>query len=556
MTNTKSQPKIRAAIYLRVSTDEQSKEGYGMSYQEEKIKSFVVSQDYLLDEENHIFKDESFSGTLSIEERPALKSLFEAAGRREFDVVLVYRLDRFFRKIILLLSAVEKLTEYNIGFRSITEPFDTSSHFGRYILASLGALAELERDVIKERMNAGRTMAAKSGKWVLGQAPYGYKIDKKMSRLKIVPEQAKWVRKLFEWLIDEQLPLTAITKRINELKVPTAYNTRKIKRKTSGFWHKRVVNRILTNEVYGGTFYFRKSGKRGQFRPKEEWIEIETPAIVASEMIELARLQLDKNREFASRKSKLLYLFAKLIYCSKCGFKLFGAFHPPTKKQNKGSKYYRGVHIAGSGRQYILNSQRCDWCGEIAESRLEPIWDVIVNLLTNPEYTFDKLQKYMDREVDKGKTKERLKEIDIEFAGVEEKRRRADVLYAETRRINYSEYRKRLSDYDNDEKKLSNERIQLTKLLENKSFRRDRIKALRKLQAGVKTALKNPSYEDRYKIVHLLVNKITLSLTKNEAEVEINLPITSEKRFKLDDILQPRFKSGSEFSVLRDNRRG
>ncbi len=553
--NTKQKPKIRAAIYLRVSTDEQSKEGYGMAYQEEKVKSFITSQDYLLDEKSHIFKDEGFSGTLPIEERPALKSLFEAAERREFDVVLVYRLDRFFRKIILLLSAVEKLTEYNIGFRSTTEPFDTSSHFGRYILASLGALAELERDVIKERMYNGRTMAAKSGKYVLGQAPYGYKIDKKTSKLKIVPEEAKWVKKIFEWLVDEQVPLTAITRRINELKIPTPYQVRKSKRKTSGFWHKRTINRILTNEVYGGIFYFRKYKKRGEFRPQEEWIEIPTPVIVAPEMIELAQLQLNKNREFASRKSKLLYLFAKLVYCNKCGFKLFGAFHPPVKKDNKGSKYYRGIHKSSSAMRYVMNSQRCDWCGEIAENRLEPIWEAIKSLLDSPEYTFNKLQKYMDRNVDKNKTKERLKEIDKEFSGIEEKRRRVDVLYSETRRIDYAEYRRRLSDYDKDEESLSKEKIQLIKLLENKNYRKDRIKSLEALQEKVKKSLENPSYEDKYKIIHLLVNRITLFLNNNEAEVELNLLPVYENGIKLEDVLRPQIQAEPQFDVLQDNRR-
>lgn len=556
MSNDIKKTKIRAAIYLRVSTDEQAKEGYGMAYQEEKVKSFISSQDYLLDEKYHIYKDEGFSGTLPVEERPALKSLFEAAERREFDVVLVYRLDRFCRKMILLLPAVEKLSEYNVGFRSTTESFDTSSSFGKYMLTSLGAIAELEKDVIKERMNAGRTMAAKSGKWVLGQAPYGYRIDKKTSKLKIVPEEAKWVKKLYEWLINEQKPLTAITKRINELKIPTSYQTRKTKRKTSGIWHKRVVNRILTNEVYGGTFHFRKYKKRGQLRPQEEWIEIQTPAIVAPEMIELAQLQLDKNREFASRKSKLLYLFAKLIYCNKCGFKLFGAFHPPTKKENKGSKYYRGVHQSCSWMQNVLNTKRCGWCGEIAESRLEPIWDAIVSLLKNPEYTFDKLQKYMDRNVDKSKTKDRLKEIDIELAGIEEKRRRADILYAETRRIDYSEYRRRLSDCDNDEEKLAKEKIQLSKLLENKNYRQDRIKALKSLQGVIKEKINNPSYEDKYKVIHLLLNKITLYLTENEAEIELNLPPITDKGLKLEDILSSKKLTFPEYAVLQDNRRG
>src|SRR3989338_1435629 len=144
----KNNRKQRVALYLRVSSEEQAKEGYGLAAQEERLRAFLKSQDYAFDE-THLYKDEGYSGTLPIEERPALKKLFEAAVNREFDVVLVYRLDRFGRKILVILDAVQKLAEHDVNFRSITEPFDTSNAFGRYLLASLSALAELEREVIK-----------------------------------------------------------------------------------------------------------------------------------------------------------------------------------------------------------------------------------------------------------------------------------------------------------------------------------------------------------------------------------------------------------------------
>ena len=140
--------KIRVAIYLRVSTDEQAKEGYGLVYQEEKLRAFVQSQNYQLSEES-IYKDEGFSGSLPIAERPSLKKLFEDADKKKFDVVLVYRLDRFFRKTRLLLEAMERLSSHKVGFRSITESFDTTNITGRFMTTLLGAIAEMERDTIK-----------------------------------------------------------------------------------------------------------------------------------------------------------------------------------------------------------------------------------------------------------------------------------------------------------------------------------------------------------------------------------------------------------------------
>lgn len=98
--------KNRAAIYLRVSTDEQIK-GYGLKVQDEKLRGFVALSDYILDEK-HVYKDEGFSGSLPVEERPGIKAMLEAAKRHEFDIIITYRLDRMFRKTRLLLEMVEE----------------------------------------------------------------------------------------------------------------------------------------------------------------------------------------------------------------------------------------------------------------------------------------------------------------------------------------------------------------------------------------------------------------------------------------------------------------
>src|SRR5207249_11477013 len=141
--------------------------------------------------------------------------------RGSFDIVLVARLDRFFRKSRLLLEAVETLDSSGISFKSISEPFDTSNAMGRFMLQSLGAIAELERETIKERMSGGRLMAAKSGKWVMGTPPYGYRLDKRAQTLKVLPEEAKWVRKFFEWIVYERCSLKEVTRRANNLKIKT-----------------------------------------------------------------------------------------------------------------------------------------------------------------------------------------------------------------------------------------------------------------------------------------------------------------------------------------------
>ena len=231
---TETKKKIRVALYIRVSTDEQTK-GYGLTVQKEKLLAFVQSQDYFLDEK-HIYSEEGFSGTLPVDSRPQLKQLFTDAQNKEFDVVLVYRLDRFFRKTRLLLEAIDILGSYNVGFRSTTEAFDTTNSTGKFMTTLLGAVAEMERDTIRERTSNGKLSAAKAGKWVTGIPPFGFKVDKKTRKLLLVPEEAKIVQKLFKWLIEERLSLNELERRMNQMKIPSPYCTKYNKKITNNYW--------------------------------------------------------------------------------------------------------------------------------------------------------------------------------------------------------------------------------------------------------------------------------------------------------------------------------
>src|ERR1700748_3347150 len=120
-TTTPVKKKQRAALYVRVSTEDQNKEGhYGLEVQEERGRQFCESQEYILDEA-HIYRDEK-SGGLGIEQRPGLKELFAAAERKEFDVVVVYKTDRLARNLRVLVNAIHNLEMLSVAFRSVTEP--------------------------------------------------------------------------------------------------------------------------------------------------------------------------------------------------------------------------------------------------------------------------------------------------------------------------------------------------------------------------------------------------------------------------------------------------
>jgi len=147
---------MRAAIYARVSTT-----GNGQS-PEMQIREFgeycdrrgwAVAGEYV---------DEGISGTK--ERRPELDRLMADAQRRRFDVVVVWKFDRFARSVSHLLRALETFNALGIAFVSLTEGIDTSTPAGKMVFTVLGAVAELERSLIAERVKAGLRNAKAKGK--------------------------------------------------------------------------------------------------------------------------------------------------------------------------------------------------------------------------------------------------------------------------------------------------------------------------------------------------------------------------------------------------------
>lgn len=343
METTITKKIMRAAIYIRVSTDDQIR-GYGLQVQEEKLRAFVALNDYTLDEK-HFYKDEGYSGSLPVEERPGIKRLLEDAKKREFDVVITYRLDRMFRKTRLLLEIVEELEKHRVAFRSMTESFDSTTVNGKGLMSIIAAIAEMERGTIQERTMSGRAASARDGKWVTGVPPYGYNLNKKTKKLLINKEEAKWVKMFFKWIVADRLSLREVQRRANNMKIPIP--RRKVSnKKTHNYWHTRTIGRMITNETYTGTAYFRKYKRpfknltsvidESLLREREGWISIKVPPIVSRDLFDACIKQLIKNREFSKRNLKRTYLFSKLIYCGSCGFKLFGGYQPPKKRAAQG----------------------------------------------------------------------------------------------------------------------------------------------------------------------------------------------------------------------------
>ncbi len=153
-----STPKpLRAAIYARVSTRAQA-DKHGTTYQREALEAYCERRDWVVVARQ---VDEGFSGAKS--DRPGLNGLWTAARRRDVDVVVVWRFDRFARSLVDLVNALAEFEALGVGFVSLTEQMDTSTPLGRAMFAVAGAMAQLERDLARERVQAGMDAARARG---------------------------------------------------------------------------------------------------------------------------------------------------------------------------------------------------------------------------------------------------------------------------------------------------------------------------------------------------------------------------------------------------------
>jgi len=143
----------RAALYMRVSTKQQK-----IDSQRDALLDYAKNGGY---EVTYEYVDIGISG--AIKNRPELRQLTKDAHRHKFDVVIVWKFDRFARSVVHLLEALEEFNHLGIGFISLTDGIDTKSPAGKALFSIIGVLSELEHDLIKDRVKAGMQSAKERG---------------------------------------------------------------------------------------------------------------------------------------------------------------------------------------------------------------------------------------------------------------------------------------------------------------------------------------------------------------------------------------------------------
>jgi len=307
--------KARVAFYTRISTDEDHQK-YSLDAQKERLEAFCKSQ---YGEDWELFKvyRDMESGTHM--HRPGLEEMLYDAECQTFSTLLVFRVDRLSRKVRELAQMVEELDRYGVALKSITEPFDTANAAGKMMLQMLGVFAEFEHATIVERVKTGMEKKAKSGKWVGGPVPFGYRLDPEKG-LVVNEEEAIIIKKMFKMYAFGKEGSSAISNQLND----AGYRKRSGKK-----WERRVVLQILRNPVYLGKFRWREILYEGEHDP-----------IVSEILFEKAQEALqERNEDYKGRQwhNGDERLLSGRIKCAKCKSHMFGA---STNKKGRKIPYY------------------------------------------------------------------------------------------------------------------------------------------------------------------------------------------------------------------------
>jgi len=376
---------MRAAIYCRVSTEDQEREGTSLQTQLEACLSYCRDKGY---EVAHRFS-EAYSG-LTLD-RPRLNELRELVRAGDIDVIVVYCLDRLSRDPTHGVILTQELEKHHVTLEAVTETVD-SSELGKLISYIRGFASKLEAEKIRERTMRGKKARAKEGRIPGGGFAklYGYDyipVTSENGGRRVVNEtEAKWVKQIFHWLADEGLTTTTITLRLRALRAPT---------KTGKPWVKQTVLSIVRNLAYTGRTYAftMKRGGIKYGKPREEWIEIPgdvTPAIISQEMFGAAQKQLEVNRQKAKRNMKREYLLRGHIYCQKCGHSYCG--HTKAKYAY-GKRYEARRYKCIGGRKMDYPLSTCDNKSWSADKLEALVWAQIERVLDNPELIINEIEK-------------------------------------------------------------------------------------------------------------------------------------------------------------------
>ena len=297
-----------AGIYIRVSTEDQAREGFSLPEQEERLREFCQFKKY---EIYKIYKDAGISA--KNDKRPAYQEMLEDVKNKRINVIVAFKLDRLTRSVYDIEKLMKTVNDLDCDIDCLSDESNTTTSNGRMVMRIMTSVSQNEIEKCSERTKVGLAGAIKQGH-IPYRAPFGYKHVNK----KLIPDEATkdQVIRIFKLYYEGNSYQT----------ISNLYNKEKVFGKTN--WCDSTILKILENEVYKGDFVH---GKRTN---KPTYYENVVEPIVSKEMWEECQVQKKKNSRNYKRKED--YLFLQKLNCPRCKRILAGK---ATTKKN-GTNYY------------------------------------------------------------------------------------------------------------------------------------------------------------------------------------------------------------------------
>lgn len=370
---------IKVIGYIRVSTEEQAKEGFSLDNQRKDLRDYCLYRGWNLID---VYADEGISGA-SVNERQGLNMAIRYIEEKDITYLLVWKLSRLSRKVSDVVNLVEVLEKNSTYLISIKDNIDTSSPMGKPFLYIASIFAEMERENMIVQVKGGMTQKAREGKWNGGPIPLGYSLEDK--ELIVNDDEAEVIKIIFDMYL----------KGNGYLSIAKFLNSQGFKTRKNKLFGSKTIKVILQNDIYAGRISWGKyivdkdkSKKGSKVRVFNEDLILTNGThkeIIEPEIFDYVQELINKNKKFDLSTNKSTYLLSGILKCPYCGSSMSVQQSPG---KNKLYKYYRC--------NKYFNKGSCVANGIGLEKIESEFFDILDMILSNQDLVDSMLRSYKD----------------------------------------------------------------------------------------------------------------------------------------------------------------
>ena len=286
-----------AGVYIRVSTEDQAREGFSLGEQEEKLLQLCKFKEL---EVYKVYKDAGISAK-DMEHRPQFQEMLKDMKEGKLNYIVAYKLDRITRSVRDLEELISVLEQYNCFLLCDRDDVNTSTANGRFFVRMLTVLSQLEIEIVSERTKFGLNGAIKSGH-IPGQRPFGYK-SAEDKRMVIDNATRPYVEKIFDMYLEGK----SFGQIANYFKENNIYPKKN--------WKDTTIQKIIDNKIYMGDYeQYKRIGKQENLEPIV-YMNVVEPIISRAKWEECQR-QKERNQRTYTRDR--VYTFFQRLKCPNC----------------------------------------------------------------------------------------------------------------------------------------------------------------------------------------------------------------------------------------------